>query len=117
GQVYRHMAGPSPSTMAQSWGNVGGKLAANEYSMTATTSWLTRIAQLPTQRWAWALLALSSFALIGAAMYFQYVLDLKPCVRCIYQRTAVLAIGLVALVPLLNPQIKPLKWLGLVGWL
>lgn len=85
--------------------------------MTQSHSWLSRFAQLPTQRWPWALLALSSFALIGAAIYFQYAMDLQPCVRCIYQRTAVLAIGLIALLPLLNPQISPLKWLGLTGWL
>jgi disulfide bond formation protein DsbB len=117
GQVYHYMARPTASTFNSSWGNVGVKIASNEYSMTAATSWLTRIAQLPTKRWPWVLLALSSFALIGAAMYFQYAMDLKPCVRCIYQRTAVLAIGLVALIPLINPHIKPLKWLGLLGWL
>jgi len=82
-----------------------------------SSSWLSRFAQLPTQRWPWALLAVTSFALIGAAMYFQYVLDLQPCVRCIYQRTAVLALGLIALIPLINPQIKPLKWAGLLTWL
>jgi protein dithiol:quinone oxidoreductase len=91
--------------------------AGREYSMAQSKSSLITIAQLANQRWPWALLALSSFALIAAAMYFQYVMDLQPCVRCIYQRTAVLAIGLVALIPLINPQIKPLKWLGLLAWL
>lgn len=41
---------------------------------------------------AWQLLAVSALGLEFAALYFQYVLGLAPCIMCIYQRTAIWAI-------------------------
>ncbi|MDX1705167.1 disulfide bond formation protein DsbB [Pseudidiomarina sp.] len=78
---------------------------------------LSRIAALPHQRGAWALLAASSFILVAVALYFQYQMELEPCVKCIYQRVAVLAIGLVALIPLVAPSSAVARSLGFAGWL
>lgn len=78
---------------------------------------LTFLAKLPSQRGAWALLAASCFALLGGALFFQYQLGLEPCVKCIYQRTAVLAIGLLALVPTVAPQALIARLVGYLGWL
>ena len=75
------------------------------------------VAKLPSQRWPWAVLAASSFLLLAIALFFQYQLELEPCVKCIYQRTAVLAIGLVALIPLLSPQTMLARIVGFIGWL
>lgn len=78
---------------------------------------VTFLAKLPAQRKAWAVLSASCFALLAAALFFQYQLGLEPCVKCIYQRTAVLAIGLAALIPLFAPQLLITRVLGFAGWL
>jgi disulfide bond formation protein DsbB len=49
---------------------------------------------------AWALLALSAFSLLVAALIFQHVYDHQPCVKCIYQRTAVIGIFLASILVL-----------------
>jgi len=41
---------------------------------------------------AWQLLAVTALALELAALYFQYVLDLAPCIMCVYQRVALWSI-------------------------
>jgi len=37
----------------------------------------------------WGLIALSAFFLELAALFFQYVMGLEPCIMCVYQRLAV----------------------------
>lgn len=44
------------------------------------------------------LVALASFALVGAALYLQIVERLQPCPWCIIQRYAFLAVGAVCLI-------------------
>lgn len=78
---------------------------------------LATLKQLPNQRAAWALLAASAWLLVAAALFFQYQLGLEPCVKCIYQRVAILAIGCVALIPLVAPTSRSAQWLGVIGWL
>ncbi|GGW94905.1 disulfide bond formation protein DsbB [Alteromonas halophila] len=74
----------------------------------------------PLSRWAeqkssWLVLLLSAVALLVTALYFQYGLGLKPCIMCIYQRTAVVGIALSALlVVLVNNGFSRL--LGFAGW-
>ncbi len=74
-------------------------------------------AQLPERRGAWALLSLSAFSLFAAALYMQYQMDLAPCVKCIYQRVAVLGVAFAALIPALAPQFKLTRLVGFAGWL
>ncbi len=60
-----------------------------------------------TRRTGNALTALACFALIAYALYSQYVLELYPCPLCIFQRLAVIGLGLVTLVAALhNPARK-----------
>ncbi len=73
----------------------------------------TSITQQPL---AWLLLAVSALALEGAALYFQYGLDLDPCVLCIYQRAAVAGIFISAILGLIAWRITSLRWLALLGW-
>lgn len=63
---------------------------------------LYHVQQWSHSRSAWQILFLSAALLVGAALYFQYVLGLQPCIMCIYQRTAVIAILFAALVPLIH---------------
>lgn len=43
-------------------------------------------------RGAWLLMALTAFAFELVALYFQHVMLLKPCVLCIYQRSALFGV-------------------------
>ena len=47
---------------------------------------------------AWQLLAISALGLELVALYFQYVMDLAPCIMCIYQRVAIWAIFLAGVI-------------------
>lgn len=67
------------------------------------------------RKWSWGLLFGSALLLELTALYFQYGMDLKPCIMCIYQRTAVFGVMLAALLPLLvNTVITRL--VGFIGW-
>ena len=50
------------------------------------------IITLANQPKAWLILAMSALALELCALYFQYMMDLAPCIMCIYQRVAIFAI-------------------------
>lgn len=56
------------------------------------------LSNLTTTNKAWLLLALSALGLELSALYFQYVLDLAPCIMCVYQRLAILAICLAGFI-------------------
>jgi disulfide bond formation protein DsbB len=58
------------------------------------------IYQFSQQKYAWGLFALSALGLLLAALYFQHVMDLQPCIKCIYQRTAVIGLLIAAVIPL-----------------
>ena len=67
------------------------------------------------QKWSWGLLFVSALLLEISALYFQYVMDLKPCIMCIYQRTAVFAVMVSALIPLLANNLVT-RLIGFAGW-
>lgn len=60
--------------------------------------WIYEFSQ---QKRSWAILALSAFGLLITALYFQHGMDLLPCIKCIYQRTAVIGVLVAAIIPLL----------------
>lgn len=64
----------------------------------------------------WLLLALSALALEAGALFFQYGLELDPCVLCVYQRAAVFGILLSALIGLSAPRSSLARWIGYIGW-
>ncbi|MEW8231954.1 MAG: disulfide bond formation protein DsbB [Candidatus Thiodiazotropha endolucinida] len=68
------------------------------------------------KRLPWLLLALSALILEAAALYFQYGLDLDPCVLCIYQRAAVMGILVSALIGMSAPTSSIARWIGYIGW-
>ncbi|WP_445776268.1 disulfide bond formation protein DsbB [Shewanella sp.] len=67
-------------------------------------------------RLSWGLLALSGVALEIAALFFQYVMDLSPCVMCIYVRVAVLGLILAGLIGMLQPKVWIFRFIGLLSW-
>ena len=75
------------------------------------------VGQWPNKPFAWLLLFLGCSGLLAAALYFQMVLGLEPCVKCVYQRMAVVGIGLAAIVGLFGSGFWLTRWAALIGWL
>jgi disulfide bond formation protein DsbB len=76
---------------------------------------LHKISKLSESRSVWLLLFASTFGLEIAALYFQYFMELRPCIMCIYQRTAVFGIMFSTLpVVLLNNLLT--RALAYFGW-
>lgn len=77
---------------------------------------------ITTSRSAWFLLALSALGLELTTLYFQYVMQLEPCVLCVYERNAVAIIFLAGICGLINPKIVILRvggyllWAGGIAW-
>jgi len=53
---------------------------------------------LTTRPSPWLLLGISALGIELCALYFQYIMDLAPCIMCVYQRVAVGAILLAGLI-------------------
>ena len=68
---------------------------------------------LSLQRRGWLLLLLSALALEGCALYFQYGMDLQPCVMCIYERVALFGIAFAGLLGMLAPSALIMRLLAL----
>lgn len=56
------------------------------------------LSDLTTNSKPWLLLALSALALELCALFFQYVLNLAPCIMCVYQRVAIAAIIIAGII-------------------
>ena len=67
-------------------------------------------------RLAWLLLLLSVIFFEASALFFQHVMQLSPCVMCIYERVAMFAVGGAALIGLIAPSNSLVRWLGLTSW-
>jgi len=65
---------------------------------------------------AWWLLALSALALELTALWFQYGMELDPCVMCVYERLAVIGLVGAGLIGALRPPWSMLRWLGYSAW-
>lgn len=50
------------------------------------------LSDLTTKPKSWLLLAVSALGLELCALFFQYVMNLAPCIMCIYQRVAIFSI-------------------------
>ena len=76
---------------------------------------MQKISQLSESRSAWLLLFMSVLGLELAALYFQYAMELRPCIMCIYQRTAVFGI-LFSVLPVLLLNNLVTRLLAFAGW-
>lgn len=71
---------------------------------------------LSTQRTPWLLLALTAIMLELCALFFQYVMNLHPCVMCVYERVAVLGIIFAGLLGAIKPKNIYIRLMSLVIW-
>ena len=74
------------------------------------------VAGLPAKRVAWFALAGTGLFLEGSALFFQYGLDLNPCVMCIYIRMAVLGLVAAGLLGAIAPRRPVIQFLGFAAW-
>jgi len=56
------------------------------------------LSNVTTNSRSWQLLALSAIALELCALFFQYIMDLAPCIMCVYQRVAILSIIIAGII-------------------
>lgn len=75
---------------------------------------LSSLAKWSKQRSAWLVLALSATMLLAVALYFQYQMNLQPCMLCVYARAALTGVILAALIGLIAPTNSLLRWAGLL---
>lgn len=78
---------------------------------------LATIKKISRHRLSWLLLAISALAMVACGLYFQYGLNLQPCIKCIYIRVAFAGIVVAALLGLLAPRQSMLRLLAIVLWL
>ena len=78
---------------------------------------LATIKKISRHRLSWFLLLLSALALLASGLYFQYGLNLQPCIKCIYIRAAFAGILLAGLLAMLAPRQNALRLLALLLWL
>ncbi|MEM9171733.1 MAG: disulfide bond formation protein B [Pseudomonadota bacterium] len=58
---------------------------------------------------------LACVGLMGYALYAEHVLELYPCPLCVFQRIAVIALGVVSLVGMLHNPYGAMRWFY-AGW-
>ncbi|MCB1800485.1 MAG: disulfide bond formation protein DsbB [Gammaproteobacteria bacterium] len=68
-------------------------------------------------RSSWWLLAFSALALEVAALWFQHGMGLDPCVKCVYERVAVLGIFAAGIIGSVYPRALLFRVLGYLLWL
>ncbi|GGA77943.1 disulfide bond formation protein B [Neiella marina] len=75
------------------------------------------LSQFAETRWSWLLLAVSALVLDLVALYFQHVMLLEPCVKCIHERVAMFGIMFAGIIGMLNPKSIYLRVAGYGLWL
>lgn len=69
--------------------------------------------RLPEKRLGWFILHLSINIIFTTALFFQYIMDLQPCVMCIEERILILCLSLVSLIIFaINPSLKIVRFIG-----
>ncbi len=81
-------------------------------------SFVNYLSNITTRQKPWLLLAISALTIELSALFFQYVMDLAPCIMCVYQRLAILAIfsaGVIGTVGCQNVFARTLAYLSWGG--
>lgn len=67
-------------------------------------------------RLSWLLLFCFVVFFNACAYTFQHAMKLDPCVMCIYERVAMISIGIAALFGAIAPQTFIIRWVGILAW-
>ncbi|WP_394248226.1 disulfide bond formation protein DsbB [Vibrio profundi] len=79
-------------------------------------NFLSTLKDFSKGRLSWLLLLVFVIFFEACALFFQHVMMLSPCVMCIYERVAMLGVGVAAMIGLVNPNNTIIRWLGLAVW-
>ncbi|RJX71923.1 disulfide bond formation protein DsbB [Vibrio sinensis] len=79
-------------------------------------NFLSTLKSFSQGRLSWLLLLIFIVFFEACALFFQHVMNLAPCVMCIYERVAMLGIGAAALFGLIAPSNGVIRWVGLLAW-
>ncbi len=71
----------------------------------------------PHARVLWGLLFLGFVYYESWGLYFQYGLDLNPCIECVYERACFLFFAVAALIGLSAPKFMPVRLAASLAWL
>jgi len=71
---------------------------------------------IPRTRLFWLLIVASALGLEAAALFFQYVMQLDPCVLCVYERLAVAGVALAGLLGLIAPGLGLMRFSAYLLW-
>ncbi|MGI2202900.1 disulfide bond formation protein DsbB [Shewanella oncorhynchi] len=77
---------------------------------------MTVMTRFAHSRSSWFILAGTALGLETAALYFQYVMKLEPCVMCIYQRLAIFGLLAAGLIGMTAPKYRIVRILAAVLW-
>lgn len=75
---------------------------------------LTFFKSCSVNRSGWLLLLLSALALEGIALYFQYGMELQPCVMCVYERVALFGIAFAGMFGALFPSSVIMRLIAII---
>ncbi|AMO54617.1 disulfide bond formation protein DsbB [Endozoicomonas montiporae] len=78
---------------------------------------LAAVREWQNHRLTWGIMLGTAVFLEICAFYFQYGMDLYPCEMCVYQRFAVLVLGLAAGIMLVAPRNKGVRGAGYLLWI
>ncbi|CAM3876826.1 disulfide bond formation protein DsbB [Rheinheimera salexigens] len=76
---------------------------------------LQKIKSLSSKRSVWLLLIITITAFLATALYFQHVMNIQPCIKCVYIRAAFSAMLFAALIGFITAKITILRSLALIG--
>ncbi|ROV58882.1 disulfide bond formation protein DsbB [Vibrio ponticus] len=79
-------------------------------------NFLATLKSFSQSRLSWAILLGFIVFFEACALFFQHVMELPPCVMCIYERVAMMGIGGAAIIGLIAPQNGVVRWVGLAAW-
>lgn len=74
------------------------------------------ISDLTTSPKPWLLLGVSALGLELCALFFQYIMDLAPCIMCVYQRLAIAAIILAGIIGFVGHNYIITRVIGYALW-
>ena len=78
---------------------------------------LAAVREWQNYRLTWGIMLGTAVLLEACAFYFQFGMDMQPCEFCVYQRLAVLLLGIAAMVMLIAPRNLVVRGAGYLVWI
>ncbi len=71
----------------------------------------------PHSRIFWAILFIGFIFYESCGLYFQYILNLTPCIECVYERTCFMFFGIAAIIGMIVPKYFAMRMSASIIWL